>query len=129
MQVEEPGWLARVGMNVSYQVTHGSFHDMRDGAEEEATGLEHSKILRGWTGKKRRKCCYRSSAKEIIGYSWLMLIKPHRLHLYGINIAHAASNVRSLALNWEIQQPGSTPVTEVGFLCSIRPPLLEKEVR
>lgn len=80
-------------MNVYYRVMHDSFHDMREAAEEEATRLEHSKILRGWTGKKKRKCCYRSLEKETIGYSWLMLIKPHQLHLYGINIAHTASNV------------------------------------
>lgn len=90
-------------MNVYYQVTHDLFHDMEDSLEEEATGLEHSKILRGWTGKKKRKCCYRSLEKEIIRYSRLMFIEPNQLHLCGIYIAHTASNVRSLALNWETQ--------------------------
>lgn len=44
------------------------------------------------------------------------VIKPNQLHFYSIYIAHTASNVQSLALNWEIQQPGSTPVPEVVFL-------------
>lgn len=86
-------------MNVYYQVMHDSFHDVGDGSEEEATRLEHSKILRGWTGKEEKKTLLQIISKGNYQVFLADVIKPNQLHFYSIYIAHTASNVQSLALN------------------------------
>lgn len=113
-------------MNVYYPGIHDLFHDMEDSFEEEAIGLEHSKILRGWTGKKKmlpqiiRKGNYQVFLADVYQTKSTPFIRYR----------HCTHSLKCTKPGLKLGNPtaGSPSIPEVGFPCQalLNPPPFEK---